>query len=193
MNETFSIVTRPLKPFYEELASLPPPIILLTAQTPLDYYLPVSRRLLAQESFTAHRLPGQNRRPSRASSRAPYQKPIGYTARFSAQARDYEPSDKVEEGEDELDDDEDDDSRTDSSTSTEMIIGFGHQSMIPKPAGEPGRPGAGGYSLSAALAEEGWDEGSLNNLKVASSISLSLAYISSGIDIGIQLHFEKPG
>lgn len=39
-------------------------------------------------------------------------------------------------------------------------------SLIPKPAGEAGRPNAGGYSLDAKLKELGWSSEDIENMQV---------------------------
>jgi len=150
---TTSLISTPslltIPPFYESGAP-PPTLPILIAQTEVgNNELP--DKLLAQEELgtgPAHRY------TSKSTNRfIPYQKaasrrrPFKHSRSSTPKHRDVTPGTEVD-GECESD-------SSDSSTSEDHLI--------PKPEGEAGRPGRGGYNLEEAL---GWEHKRYRRVKV---------------------------
>jgi hypothetical protein len=168
-----------LSPFYEPSSS-PPTLPILIAQTEVGRLLP-SGRLLAQEEIglgRPHKYPGY----------APYSRPAqrvrhpasGRTVSFHSRsgtpaantiassstlmcdtpARSPSPDGRETSDLSSLSSDEDERGAGQPGGSAEDEIG---DEPIPKPRGEAGRPGRGGYNLEAALA---WDLSDYQKFKV---------------------------
>lgn len=140
-----------IAPFFEPGA---PPLIqpLLTSQTDLSYLPYPSPTIIAHEELNPTKVQSQSipRSASRARSQ-PYTKPPTKRAQSSL------PDDAVSELS-ELSDL----TRSDTPSRSVSPTRFGDQ-LIPKPTGEPGRPGRGGYNLKKAL---GWKADAFAKLQV---------------------------
>lgn len=156
-----------IPPFYEPGAP-PAPLPLLTSQTDLFYNSPPQATIVAMEEFPPNisdfpknvtfSTGGVTRTSKGVARRAhkPYSKPPHVTSAHNSNIRvtDHfpnQPEDDIESEEEEDDDDDDDD-----------------EDMIPKPAGEAGRPGRGGYNLKDALE---WDSKALKKLRVCNCLA----------------------
>jgi hypothetical protein len=130
-------------PFYEDRTSPPPALPLLTAQTDPLYFFPPRMKLLVQDDFAAI--------PSRHNKRfSPYVK-LG--VRFS----------NIEGSRETLYSQR---SVGESSSDLEK------EGKIPKPFGEVGRPGRGGYNLEEILR---WKPKNFEKLKVHFSINVVIS------------------
>lgn len=71
----------------------------------------------------------------------------------------------------------DTDPDTDLTTAPSPSSSSSSYDLIPKPPGEAGRPGRGGYNLQEALQKHGWENAKFSKLRV-SSFALSCWYSS---------------
>ena len=127
--------------FYQRLTPPPAELPLLTAQTDLRYALIKPPPLLGTEEFPRVARPG--RAPSHCLN-PPYRRPARYITRFATLTG----HDGFSGPSGELD-------LTPSPSSPAAVTdGNGDDSalQIPKPCGEVGRPGRGGYNLEETLA-----------------------------------------
>lgn len=138
-------VTSPISAFYEPGAP-PPPVPLLTHQTELYYSPTHSNTLIVQEE-----LPPNPITVKRHNVASLPREPVRFTADPLEDGRASSPSDSgsFESSDSELTDLSDD-------------------GLIPKPDGEAGRPGRGGYNLETAL---NWNPKSFRKLKVRTPFS----------------------
>jgi hypothetical protein len=138
--------------FYERLTPPPVELPLLTAQTGLYYAVIKPPPLLGVAQFPAIAF------PERASSRGPhppYRLPAKYVTRFATPSRrdgSVGPSSQP------------------NLTPNEDENGDAAQFQIPRPTGEVGRPGRGGYNLEEKLA---WAPDEYEKLKVCETSLIS--------------------
>jgi hypothetical protein len=160
------MTSRPIDPFFE--AGTPPPVLpLLTCQTDLSHFkihnpsatiIALEELLPSATGKSKHRM--SNRPTSHARSPSPYTKPSTKAKRVKvALPPSTTPSDDDTQSEhspmilSEL-----------TSVPSESSIELNDDSeLIPKPAGEPGRPHSGGYNLELAL---GWKPVTFQKLQV---------------------------
>lgn len=109
--------------------------------------------------------PGPAHRPTPAVVRAtPHAPPARATTPHPAVRGASQPPSTVDEGED--------DSMSDAGSSESSLTSLESLgNKIPKPDGEPGRPGRGGYNLEAQLA---WDSTTFSKLKVRYALTMTV-------------------
>lgn len=138
-------VTLPIAAFYEPGAP-PPPVPLLTHQTELYYSPTHSSTLIVQEE-----LPSNHITARRHSVVSLPREPVRFSADLLEGGRGTSPSD------------------TGSAESSDSeLTDLSDDGLIPKPDGEAGRPGRGGYNLETALD---WNPKSFRKLKVCAPCS----------------------
>lgn len=133
-------VSKRIEPFFMADPSLPPSLPLLVAQTDVHYHVLHPRSLVAQEEI---RSPIRGSRVVRRPT--PYSRTGPATIRFTVPSLREEPS-------------------LTSVSQHASREGTPESKNIPKPPGEAGRPGRGGYNLEHVLA---WDGSQLDLLKVS--------------------------
>lgn len=169
-----------ISPYYEPGAP-PPTLPILVAQTEIGMAQSPSK-LLAQEEIgsgpTLSRLSSGSRftpYPKLALRRTPSHFPVRSTKPNSAihpqpgpkSAPPANTSSQVVSSD--ADTDSSDESSTDSECGSLSDVNSNDEQLIPKPEGEAGRPGRGGYNLEETLA---WDSKEYRKIKVVRSSNL---------------------
>lgn len=126
-------------PFFAEDAALPSPLPLLTAQTDLLYFILPAHPLLVQEEMQSYK--SRIRRIHTPRQSTPYPK-SAHRPRFASR--------------------DNTSPLSDLSENDDCVVP--PKGCIPKPTGEAGRPGRGGYNLEAVL---GWKPDVFSRLKVS--------------------------
>jgi hypothetical protein len=162
---------RPTAPFYKRKSPAPPSLPLLVAQTDIFYHVVHPSPLLAQVPFPQARptyrtnhTPDQTRTKSVRMASLPPISSLSITS--TATSIHGTDTDALQSGL------ESEESVGGSAPAPVRLVPAVSSSELPtigKPAGENGRPGRGGYSVSRVMVRQGWRTKSVLNLKVSAA------------------------
>ncbi|KAF9233013.1 hypothetical protein BU15DRAFT_80559 [Melanogaster broomeanus] len=144
----------PIPPFYDERSNAPPPCTpILTDQQELWGKVTRSSGLLADEMLTPSHL--ETLRPSPGFKLSPAKLPKTTVRVLSPAPYTKKPLKRDCASSKAINSSSDDEGSIESSDDESTLSTSSEDSKIPKPSGEPGRPGRGGYNLEIAL---GWNQ-----------------------------------